>query len=622
MPHTKTANIFFFARRTIFLVGLACVVAVAALAQAPGRYVGSRQRSARISGAKATARHHNVRVAQAKQVPRSSNTQERPRQVSEVPPKPENLPSPSEKTQSPGRPQRHTIRLSTSPDTGTLKVENHGKLISLIVRDVPLRDVLTMIAKTQHLNLVLAIPGNERVTVNLDRVSLQQALDALIAVGGYTSIVHDGIIYVTSIEAAAMLPPTVQGSRLAVLELDYASAIDVDLVVKGMLSPIGKSFITQSSPSDNRRTREIVVVEDLPAYVARIESYISQIDQPPRQVLIEVHILQIDLKDDMAHGVNFEALSKIANTNISIGTTGFANPAAPQAFFFETTGGNLLSLIEVLQQTTDVKTLASPLILALNGQEARIQIGEQLGFRVTTTTETSTLESVEFLDVGVVLSITPRITRDGYVLMHIKPEESSGSVNPETGLPEEETTEVETDVLLKDGQAMIIGGLIQERDTNIQSKIPFLGDLAYVGALFQRRQVVKLRSEIIVAIVPHILPLNPGPESRDRFDVNRTMEPLTAGAIHRYPRPYEPRMPDTFYNPRPIWRRSRPLPDVSPVDAASDAASRREIQRLPIVVPSFEPLESHKSRAIASDAQSWQRPVARFPPQPAGAIIR
>lgn len=136
--------------------------------------------------------------------------------------------------------------------------------------------------------------------------------------------------------------------------------------------------------------------------------------------------------------------------------------------------------------------------------------------------------------------------------MHVKPEVSSGSVNPETGLPEEETTEVETDVLLYDGQGMVIGGLIQERDTNIQSKIPFLGDLALVGALFQRRQVVKLRSEIIVVIIPHILPFRPGPESRELFDVHRTMQPLTAGAIYRYPRPYEPRMPDTFYNPRPI----------------------------------------------------------------------
>ena len=364
------------------------------------------------------------------------------------------------------------------------------------------------------------------------------------------------------------------------------------------------------------------MVDDLPAYVARIESYISQIDQPPRQVLIEVHILQIDLKDDLAHGVNFEALSKIANTNISIGTTGFANPAAPQAFFFETTGSNLLGLIEALQQTTDAKTLASPRILALNGQEARIQIGEQLGFRVTTTTETSTLESVEFLDVGVVLSITPRITRDGHVLMHVKPEVSNGSVNPETGLPEEETTEVETDVLLYDGHGMVIGGLIQERDENIQSKIPFLGDLPLVGALFQRRQVVKSRSEIVIVIIPHVLPFHPGPESRNRFDVHRTMQPLTTGAIHRYPRPYEPGRPDTFYNPRPIWRRSRPLPDVSPVDAASDAASRREIQRLPQVVPSFEPLESRRSRALVDGSQSWQEPVARFPRQPAETINR
>ena len=105
-----------------------------------------------------------------------------------------------------------------------------------------------------------------------------------------------------------------------------------------------------------------------------------------------------------------------------------------------------------------------------------------------------------------VLSVTPRITRDNRVLLRVKPEVSSGRVNIETGLPEEETSEVETSVLLRDGQGMVIGGLIQERDSNIQSKIHGLGDLHLIGKLFGHRELEKRRSEIIFVLTPHILP--------------------------------------------------------------------------------------------------------------------
>src|SRR5690606_21269919 len=146
---------------------------------------------------------------------------------------------------------------------------------------------------------------------------------------------------------------------------------------------------------------------------------------------------------------------------IHIKMVGFANIDAGVASMIDVDSTDLKALIEVLQTTTDAKTLASPRVLVLNGQEARIQVGEQLGFRITTTTETSTLESVDFLNVGVVLTVTPRISRDGRVMMQVRPEVSSGRVNPDTGLPEEETTEVETDVMVQSGHGLIIGGLIK-----------------------------------------------------------------------------------------------------------------------------------------------------------------
>jgi type II secretory pathway component GspD/PulD (secretin) len=276
------------------------------------------------------------------------------------------------------------------------------------------------------------------------------------------------------------------------------------------------------------------------------------------QVLIEAHILEVLLEDDTKHGVNLDAFFRVANSGVSWEQVGFADPLSRPSFFIDVDGTDLQSLIELLKTTTDAKTLASPKVLAVNGQEAKIQIGSQLGFFVTTTTQTSTLQSVDFLDVGVVLRVTPIISQDGRVLMHVKPEVSGGRINPETGLPEEDTTEVETTVMLNDGNAMVIGGLIQEELTDTQSKIPYLGDLWVVGRLFQRRNLLRQRSEIIVALVPRILPYDPNYSRRQEVELSRVETRLTHGDLQRVDRrAWEPQLRDAILNPIPILPRNK-----------------------------------------------------------------
>ena len=291
-------------------------------------------------------------------------------------------------------------------------------------------------------------------------------------------------------------------------------------------------------------TQERVVVEDLPESLARIADYIAQIDRPPRQVLIEAHVLQVTLDDTTRCGVNLDQLMRIGGSNLNLTTTGFANPNAEQAFLATLDGGDLGGVIEAIQTTTDAKTLGSPKLLVLNEQEARLQVGEHLGFKVSTTTETSTIQNVQFLDVGVVLRLTPRITRDGCVLLHVKPEVSKGAVNPETGLPESQTAELETDVMLNDGQGMVIGGLIKENDSVDQSKVPWLGNVRGVGWLFRKTETKKERVEIIVALVPRVQPYDAKYQAFEQGEVVKASVPLLHGPLCRTDRPWDPVLPD------------------------------------------------------------------------------
>lgn len=437
----------------------------------------------------------------------------------------------------------------TDKGNANVQITNQNGLLSLIIRDSPMNEVLSILAQTQGLNVVTADGATARVSVTLNRVRLEDALSAIVAIAGYQWTEHRGIIHVTPIGGSVTVPPEVQGRRIEVIHLDYASATDVQAAVQGMLSPAGQAHIMQSNPSDNRQTKDAIVVEDLPGYVDRVLQYIQQIDQPPRQVLIEAHILEVELDDTQKWGINWDYLIKHSGNTINFQLHGLANPDAVQSYFTDVDGDRFTSLIEWLQTTTDAKTLASPKVLVVNGQQARIQIGDQLGYRITTVTETSALESVDFLDVGVVLSVTPHISRDGHILMKVKPEVSSGQIDPETELPAEETTEVETNVLLRDGHGLVIGGLIQENDSNIQSKVPFFGDIKYVGKLFQRKTLEKSRSEIIVALMPRIVPYTSECYEPEAMELMRTQTRLFHGPLHREARPWEPRMPDAITNP-------------------------------------------------------------------------
>jgi len=254
--------------------------------------------------------------------------------------------------------------------------------------------------------------------------------------------------------------------------------------------------------------------------------------------------------------VDFAKLGSIAGTDVLIGSPSFNGSitdlstfAAPSYNIGIFNAGSFSGLIQALQKTTDAKTLASPKVLALNGQVAHVQIGKRLGYYVTTTTQTSTLQSVQFLDTGVVLNVTPRITDDNQIMMTVKPEVSDGAVDS-LGLPSSTTTEVETNIMLPDGKGMVIGGLIKETDITSQQKVPVLGSLWMIGKLFRKNNVTRARSEIIIVLVPHIVDGQQFDACEDDTGVQQATTPLLYGALDQFPRPWEPKLADAVENPR------------------------------------------------------------------------
>ena len=169
--------------------------------------------------------------------------------------------------------------------------------------------------------------------------------------------------------------------------------------------------------------------------------------------------------------------------------------------------GDMVGFITALESVTDITVLANPKILALNKQMGTVFIGTKLGYRDRTTisdTGQATIGEVQFLDTGTKLSFRPYIGNDGYIRMDIYPKDSSGEIDSE-GIPQETTAELTTNIMVKDGQTIVIGGLFRDAVTTTRSQVPLLGDLPFVGAAFRSTTDRNVRQEVIVMLTPHII---------------------------------------------------------------------------------------------------------------------
>jgi type II secretory pathway component GspD/PulD (secretin) len=141
----------------------------------------------------------------------------------------------------------------------------------------------------------------------------------------------------------------------------------------------------------------------------------------------------------------------------------------------------------------------------LNNQEARILIKEKIPFEETTTTEKNTSSSVSFKDVSITLTVTPKISPDNYVTLKVRPEISQQNSLTTKGEPIIGTTEADTNVIIKNGETLVIGGLIKNNNVRTVSSIPVLGDIPFLRNAFRSVRVVSKKTETIVLITPHVI---------------------------------------------------------------------------------------------------------------------
>jgi general secretion pathway protein D len=273
-----------------------------------------------------------------------------------------------------------------------------------------------------------------------------------------------------------------------------------------------------------------IIITATPQEYSKILPVIKQLDIMPLQVLIDATIAQVDLKDELKYGIKWY----LSEDNLGVGSsTGSgrsrAAAAALQAAAGAFTGGlstiydagNLKVLLTAQADLNNVKIISSPSLMVLNNQEAKINVGDQVPIQTSTlsnaiaSTGTDTnnntgfaqANQIQYKDTGVTLEITPRVNSNGMVIMDIQ-QIVSVAKETKTGVTTSPTInkeEIESTIVVKDGETIALGGLIQSTNQNNKSGIPFLHEVPLVGPLFGGTDNKDNRQELVVLITPRVV---------------------------------------------------------------------------------------------------------------------
>ncbi len=450
-------------------------------------------------------------------------------------------------------------------DAGTFSIHTNsdGSLVEILreigaqaqISIIPSRDVrgtvpamdLYNVTVNEALDAVLHSNGMEwEKKGNLIYVYTQKELDQQTKAARKTVTKTFPLHYVPAGDVLALIKPALSTDALTAATKDATGGIDTGEVGSGATSGSGSSGGSVSTGGNSEAGLDMIVVTDYPENLQRVSEIIQQIDRRPQQILIEATIFQANLTENnsmgidfsLMGGVNFDTLlgdgatvssalsGNILNTATSTATGSTATTNTPanavkQGYAGFTTGNydtqvpqgglqvgivenNLGVFISALEAVTDGTVLANPKILALDKQQGEVIVGSEFGYLTTTTTATTSTQTVEFLDTGTILSFRPFVGDDGYIRMEIHPEDSNGGLNA-ANLPQKNTTEVTSNLLVKDGNTIVIGGLFRENSSSSRNEVPFLGSIPLAGALFRSKTDATNRQEIIILLTPHII---------------------------------------------------------------------------------------------------------------------
>lgn len=353
-------------------------------------------------------------------------------------------------------------------------------------RDAAVLDVIKILARRADLDLVIngdnGLVQNQRISLRLKNITAKEAVDHVLKTNGLV-YEKEGKTLIVSVLSQTQEIGQIEAIRLKYLAADKISSL------------LGKVLPTLKASCGG--SESTIVLQGKRPEIEEAKKLIAAIDNPVPQILIESKVLEISESDSLRLGFSFGSKAGTFKF-ITNKDTGQTVPAA-----------DLQTTLNALISDGRAKVVATPKIATLDGLEAVINIGSRIPYAVPVTNgSASTQWTVEYIDAGVKLKITPRLGKEGHITTSIQPEVSSISQWRTTAagdFPVISTRNAQSTLRVKDGETIVVGGLMSEADRENISALPILGQIPVVGLLFQNRTVEKAKTEIVFLITPHVI---------------------------------------------------------------------------------------------------------------------
>lgn len=354
---------------------------------------------------------------------------------------------------------------------------------ALEFRNAAVADVLWALAGRAGWNLVIEGEIEGSLTANLEGMDYTQALALVSDAASLNYRLGDGVLYVRQ---TAPPPEPEPVHRVAVMRLNHVDPMRTQEALSSMYPDMSIQVEEQS---------RMLVVGGEDGAVAEIEDLVRRMDAPRRQVIVEARVEEIETRALRELGINWGG--DLASA--TLGGDPFVLAVDPLA---------LEGQLRTLREAGLSKVLASPRIAAIEGEPAEILIGDRIGIVLETVDEAGNVsQSVEYVEVGVKLNITASVSEDAMVTMQISTEVShmDEDLTDRFRFPNVRTREMNSMVRVRDGQSLVIGGLIQEVESEETQGLPILSDLPLLGRLFSRNVTNTRETEMVVFLIPHIV---------------------------------------------------------------------------------------------------------------------
>ncbi|WP_165494434.1 type IV pilus secretin PilQ family protein [Acinetobacter terrestris] len=458
-----------------------------------------------------------------------------------------------------------TISLKRPEDKNPLKPKAAnsytGKKISLDFQDIEVRRVLQLLADFTEINMVTADSVQGNITLRLKDVPWDQALDIILKTKNLDKRRNGNVIWIAPVselikaeeEQAKAIEQSVKLAPIQTeyMQLSYAKVADIEKLITQTKSSNNSNSNSGNSSNSNNSSESLLssrgtisadartntlIINDTAQNIDKVRKMVDLLDIPVKQVMVEARIVRASTEFSKEMGVKWGILSQGINQNndLLVGGSdqtlwdlktpdddgkytierpqnlnvdlGVANAAGKIAFGLISLSDFMLDLeLSALQADGYGEVISTPKVLTADKQTAKVSSGTQIPYQSSEGGGANAVSTTEFIDATLSLDVTPSITPDGKVQMLLNiTSDTPGNPTP-TGQLTINKNQINTNVLVDNGETVVLGGIFEQETRNGQTKVPFLGDIPYVGRLFRKDIKSDNKRELLIFVTPRIV---------------------------------------------------------------------------------------------------------------------